>query len=73
MGSFPARGEGTLSPTYGENGLSWDLTVHLTYYVLTMALGVMGLWRLGESFMSLGRVIAVGQPARKPLLDEAGS
>lgn len=43
------------------------------YYVLTTTLGVMGLWRLGESFMNLGRVIAVGQPARKPVLDEAGS
>ena len=31
------------------------LTAHMAYFIPTTLLGVAGLWRLGESFFSLGR------------------
>ncbi len=78
VGVFQLVGQQALVLPFGAkydvaNALAIALTVHLTYYVLSTTLGVIGLWRLGESFMNLGRVIAAGQPARKPSLGEAGS
>jgi hypothetical protein len=37
--------------------LAMIVTAHLTYYLLTTALGIIGLWQLGESFGHLGRTL----------------
>jgi uncharacterized membrane protein YbhN (UPF0104 family) len=75
VGVFQLVGQQALVLPFGAkydaaNALAITLTAHLVYYLLTTTLGVIGLWRLGESFMTLGRVIAVGQPARKTPLGE---
>ncbi|MGH7380692.1 MAG: lysylphosphatidylglycerol synthase transmembrane domain-containing protein [Candidatus Methylomirabilales bacterium] len=75
VGVFQLIGQQALVLPFGAKydaatALAITLTAHLTYYVLTTTLGIVGLWRLGESLMNLGRVIAVRQPARKAPLGE---
>ncbi len=43
--------------------LAITLTGHLLYYLTTSILGVIGVWRLGESVSHLGRLVAAGRPA----------
>jgi glycosyltransferase 2 family protein len=75
VGVFQFVGQQALVMLFGAkydaaSALAITLTAHLTYYIFTTALGVVGLWRLGESFMSLGRVLSMRQPARKTPLGE---
>ncbi len=78
IGVFQLAGQQALVQPFGAKydpatALAITLTAHLVYYVLTTALGVIGLWRLGKSFMNFGRAIAVGRPARKAPLPEVVS
>jgi uncharacterized membrane protein YbhN (UPF0104 family) len=75
VGIFQLIGQQALVLPFGakydaSSALAITLTAHLIYYVLTTTLGVIGLWRLGESFMNLGRVIGVRRSARKTPLSE---
>jgi len=45
--------------------LAITFMAHLTYYLLTTLLGVIGLWQLGESFAHLGRVLTARWSADK--------
>ena len=59
VGVFQLVGQQALVLPFGAkydaaSALAITLTVHLTYYLLTTTLGVIGLWRLGESFANLG-------------------
>lgn len=47
------------------SALAITLTAHLTYYLTTTGAGVIGMWRLGESFASLERLIARRRSAPK--------
>ena len=78
IGVFQLVGQQALVLPFGtkynaDTALVITLIAHLTYYLTTTALGVAGLWRFGESFMSLGRVIAVGQAGRKTASHEVVS
>jgi hypothetical protein len=60
VGVFQLVGQQALVLPFGAkydavSALAITLTVHLTYYLLTTTLGVIGLWRLGESFAKLGQ------------------
>ena len=70
IGVFQLVGQQALVLPFGtkydvSSALAITLTAHLTYYLFTSALGVIGLWRLGESFASLGRIITAGRSTRK--------
>jgi uncharacterized membrane protein YbhN (UPF0104 family) len=73
VGVFQLIGQQALILPFGAKydaavALAITLTAHLTYYVLTTTLGVFGLWRLGGSFVNLGRSIAAMRSAPKPSL-----
>jgi uncharacterized membrane protein YbhN (UPF0104 family) len=70
IGVFQLVGQQALVLPFGAkydagNALAITLTVHLSYYLITTALGVIGLWRFGESFANLGRMITARQSARR--------
>ncbi len=63
IGVFQWVGQQALVLPFGAkydlaSALAITLTAHLVYYLLTTALGVIGLWRFGQSFAQLGRVIS---------------
>ena len=47
----------------GGNALAITMTAHLVYYLITTFLGIIGLWRFGQSFVTLRRIISPRQPA----------
>jgi glycosyltransferase 2 family protein len=58
VGVFQLVGQQALMLPFGAkydatSALAITLTAHLTYYIPTTLLGVVGLWRLGESVMTL--------------------
>jgi uncharacterized protein (TIRG00374 family) len=62
IGVFQLVGQQALVLPFGgkydlTTALAITLTAHLTYYLLTTALGVVGLIRLGESFGHLGQLV----------------
>jgi len=62
VGVFQLVGQQALVLPFGAkydaaHALAITLTVHLTYYLLTTTLGLIGLWRLGESFVNLGHLM----------------
>ena len=70
VGVFQLVGQQALVLPFGAKyepaaALAITVTIHLVYYVITTALGIAGLWRLGASFLSLGHVITDRQPDRK--------
>ena len=76
IGVFQLIGQQALVFPFGAkynaaNALAITLTVHLTYYIVTTTLGVIGLWRMGESFVHLGQVIAGRKADRKTQVGEA--
>ncbi len=78
VGVFQLVGQQALVLPFGAKyesatALAITLTIHLVYYITTTTLGVVGLWHLGESFLSLGRVITVRQPTRKTPVREVAS
>jgi len=71
VGVFQLAGQQALVLPFGAKydaaaALAITLAGHLTYYLLTTVLGLLGLWRLGESFAGLERLVAIGRPAREP-------
>jgi hypothetical protein len=66
IGVFQYVGQQALVLPFGAKydagtALAATLTAHLVYYLITTALGIVGLWRFGESLSGLGRRIG-----RKP-------
>lgn len=64
VGIFQLVGQQALVLPFGakydaSKALAIILTAHLTYYLLTTGLGIIGLWQLGESFAHLGRALTV--------------
>lgn len=77
VGVFQLVGQQALMFPFGTkydatSALAITLTAHLTYYIPTTILGVVGLWQLGESFMALGRGFAQGQPPQTVRLEKKG-
>jgi uncharacterized membrane protein YbhN (UPF0104 family) len=77
VGVFQLVGQQALVLPFGAKydpatALAITLTVHLTYYVLTTTLGVIGLWRLGQSFVNLGHKMTGRQAADELPRDETG-
>jgi hypothetical protein len=75
IGVFQLIGQQALVFPFGAkynaaNALAITLTIHLTYYIFTTTLGVIGLWRTGESFVHLGQVIAGRRADRKTQISE---
>ncbi|MBI3799198.1 MAG: flippase-like domain-containing protein [Deltaproteobacteria bacterium] len=65
IGVFQLVGQQALVLPFGAkynaaSALAITVTAHLLYYLLTTTLGVIGLWRSGESFLNLGRVLLGG-------------
>ena len=62
IGIFQLAGQQALVLPFGakydaSTALAITITAHLTYYLLTTGLGIVGLWQLGESFGHLGRTL----------------
>lgn len=73
IGVFQLVGQQALSIPFGEkyslsSALAVTLAVHLTYYITTTALGVVGLWRLGSTLAHLGSWLPLAgkTPSRIP-------
>ena len=70
VGVFQLVGQQALVLPFGSKydaagALAITMTAHLVYYLLTTALGVVGLWHLGESFVNIGRVLLAPRSPRK--------
>jgi uncharacterized protein (TIRG00374 family) len=75
VGVFQLVGQQALVLPFGEkytaaSALAITLTAHLVYYLLTTSLGIIGLWRSGESFVNLGRVLVVNRATHKTPVGE---
>jgi uncharacterized protein (TIRG00374 family) len=75
VGVFQLVGQQALVLPFGTkytaaSALAITLTAHLIYYLFTTTLGVIGLWRLGESFVNLGQVLVVERTTRKTPVGE---
>ncbi|MBI4319992.1 MAG: flippase-like domain-containing protein [Chloroflexi bacterium] len=62
IGVFQLAGQQALVLPFGAkytaaNALAITMVAHMTYYLLTSALGVAGLWKLGSSLARVGRVV----------------
>jgi uncharacterized membrane protein YbhN (UPF0104 family) len=62
IGVFQLAGQQALVLPFGAKydaaqALAITVTAHLTYYLLTTSLGIVGLWQLGASFGQLGRAL----------------
>ncbi len=69
VGVFQFVGQQALVIPFGgkydaAHALAITLTTHILFYCLTTTLGVIGLWRLGGSFVHLGRILTKREPAR---------
>src|SRR5262245_2486171 len=76
IGVFQLVGQQALVLPFGAkydaaSALAITLTAHLVYYLLTTTLGIIGLWRLGESFLNLGRVLVVDRAPHKTPVGES--
>ena len=70
VGVFQFAGQQALMLPFGAkydatNAFAITLTAHMVYYLPTTVLGLIGLWRLGESFFNLGRGLEVVQQPSK--------
>lgn len=75
VGVFQLIGQQALVLPFGAkydaaSALAIALTVHLTYYILTTTLGMIGLWRLGQSFVNLGHKMTGRRTAYKLPIEE---
>jgi len=66
VGIFQFVGQQALMLPFGAkygatSALAISLTAHMVYYLPTTVLGLIGLWRLGESFLNLGRGLETAQ------------
>jgi uncharacterized membrane protein YbhN (UPF0104 family) len=67
IGVFQYVGQQALVVPFGSKfdagtALAATLTAHLVYYLITTALGIVGLWRFGGSLSGLGRRIGRSAP-----------
>lgn len=67
IGVFQLVGQQALVIPFGSKydaatALAVVLSAYLVYYLLTTALGIIGLLRLRQSFVKLGRALSTGQP-----------
>jgi uncharacterized protein (TIRG00374 family) len=70
VGIFQLAGQQALVLPFGAkydatNAFAITLTAHMVYYIPTTLLGLIGLWRLGESLLYFGRVLETAPPAPK--------
>jgi glycosyltransferase 2 family protein len=70
VGIFQFAGQQALMLPFGAKydattAFAITLTAHIVYYVPTTGLGLIGLWRLGESFFNLGRGLKVAPQVTK--------
>lgn len=70
VGVFQLVGQQALVLPFGAKydvatALAITLLAHLAYYLITTFLGIIGLWKLGGSFVNLGRAINVWQAGRR--------
>jgi hypothetical protein len=70
VGIFQFAGQQALMLPFGAKydattAFAITLTAHMVYYLPTTALGLIGLWRLGESFFNLGRGVKATQEVTK--------
>jgi uncharacterized protein (TIRG00374 family) len=69
IGVFQLVGQQALVLPFGgkydaATALAITLTAHIVYYLITTAMGIVGLWRLGESFAGLWQAIRPGSRSR---------
>lgn len=70
VGVFQLVGQQALVLPFGAKydvatALAITLSAHLAYYLITTVLGIIGLWKLGGSFVNLGRSINVWRAVRR--------
>jgi uncharacterized protein (TIRG00374 family) len=75
IGIFQLVGQQALVLPFGakydaSTALAITMTAHLTYYLVTTGLGIVGLWQLGESFGRLGRALTRWSSRRHGLASE---
>jgi uncharacterized membrane protein YbhN (UPF0104 family) len=63
IGVFQLVGQQALVIPFGEkysasNALAITLVAHLTYYIISTLIGIIGLWRVGQSFSDLMQQIS---------------
>jgi hypothetical protein len=68
IGVFQWVGQQALVLPFGTkydaaNALAIIMTVYLIYYLFTTALGIVGLWQFGQSFVKLGQALSNKPPA----------
>jgi len=73
IGVFQYVGQQALVLPFGAKydagtALAATLTAHLVYYLITTALGIVGLWRFGESLSGLGRRIGRKSSSSPPAI-----
>jgi len=79
IGVFQYAGQQALVLPFGarysqSEALAITMTAYLVYYIITTGLGVMALWKVGESFGSLWRLVTNRQPKTgKEELTSSGS
>jgi hypothetical protein len=71
IGVFQLIGQQALVIPFGDkytagSALCIALTAHLTYYLFSTALGVIGLWQLGGLFPGLSRAISFARTGVSP-------
>jgi glycosyltransferase 2 family protein len=49
-----------------SNALAITMTTHLIYLLITTGFGIVGLWRIGESFGNIGRMLLSRQAKKEP-------
>jgi len=70
VGVFQFAGQQALVLPFGAkydatNAFAITLTAHMVYYIPTTLLGLIGLWRLGESLLNFGRGLKMAQQPSK--------
>lgn len=56
---------------YGEaEALAITIVAHIVFYIITSLVGLIGLWRIGESFTRIGEALLVKLAARKAAGDQ---
>ena len=63
IGVFQFVGQQALVIPFGEkysdsSALAIALIAHIVYYIVSTLLGIIGLWRIGQSFAGLMRLVA---------------
>lgn len=78
LGVFQLVGQQALVLPFGTkyeatHAMAIIMSAYLVYYLLTTLLGIIGLWRLGQSFANVGRLVKARKPGNKATSPEAAS